>query len=88
MSYEPQELIDTMLKLQEWINNFEGLSEVPVVSCTFSEFTEDICIGEVGVYCSEGCTPDEDVSLIDHCKGEFLEHARNMAIFAGTGATP
>lgn len=70
------EIVD---ELQEWIESFEGLSTIPIVSVTFTQDTESISIGEINVYCSEMGFDCE--SLIEHCKTEFLKECGNMARF-------
>ncbi len=66
-------------QLQEWINDRDGLSEIPVAHFTWSLDTLEICIGDVLVYSDQ--EPPSDGMSYQSCKEEWLNHVRSLLPF-------
>lgn len=63
--------IEIVERLQEWIEDRDGLSTVPHAGLYWSPYTMQITIGDVCVFDSEH---DPDALSVDECKREWLEH--------------
>lgn len=63
--------------LQEWLESFEGLSEIPCASLTYTRDTFCISVGETVVWDDQSfyCDEREDGELsLEGCKSAWLSH--------------
>lgn len=73
------EAIAVCNQLQDWVDTFEELSSEPIVCVMITRYTIEIEIGGIGVYCCQEGYDNETVTLLDHCKAEFIKSLDNFA---------
>lgn len=79
MPSELEQAVEIVGQLQDWIDNFEGLSVVPIANVCWSPSSMQICVGDHVVY---WCQEDDELTL-ENCKAAWLEHVNSLLPFAG-----
>jgi hypothetical protein len=74
-----EEAAEIVERLQEWIEDRDGLSSWPVANLSWSTTTLQIAIGHEVVYCDQN-TNGEDFTF-EACKAAWLEHLKEMQPF-------
>ena len=68
-------------ELQNWLEDHEGLSMIPVANITESEYTLEICINHECIWSSEADS-DDDLTF-EYCQNAWVEYAGQVALSAG-----
>lgn len=72
--------IDIVTRLQEWIEDVDGLDSTPIAHLTWSDRTLEIGIGEAGLWSDQGDT-DEELTF-DELRARYIKHVENLALVA------
>jgi hypothetical protein len=71
-----EEVVDIVDELQEWIENHDDLSSVPIANCTYSPIMFSISIGHIEVYNSE-MDVDEECTF-EYCREQYIQEIDNL----------
>jgi hypothetical protein len=75
------EAIEVVDQLQKWIEDRDGLSEVPVASFTYTNCVWSISVGDVQVWDDQDHQDSETGLTLEWCKQQWLEYVESLRPF-------